>query len=93
MTEPAIPSGTNPSSIETHAYKFNADATPEQKKQQALNAAPPGLKTAKANASEELVSDVASAPTINMPAPSSSGSSVQKSHEEAKVGCKFETCP
>ncbi|CCG84874.1 protein of unknown function [Taphrina deformans PYCC 5710] len=68
-----LPSQDRPTSARSNGYEFRSDATPQQKKAEALKAAPSGLKTSKRNRGEEIVGDVVGEPALSMPAPSSQG--------------------
>lgn len=76
--------GDKPSSANVNQYHFDSNASPEQKKQTALQAAPAGLKTQKRNRGEEIFSDAGLQPTIEMPLPTARGATVQEHETKAQ---------
>lgn len=98
MTSLHTDQSQQPDSARLHGYEFNDQATPQQKRETALKAVPAGLKTEKRNRGEEIINDLGTRPSIDMPAASSAGATEQP-HESAaqslarqgggsaKIGC------
>ena len=68
-----LPSQERPTSARSNGYEFRSDATPQQKKEEALKAVPEGLKTGKRNRGQEIVGDLNEQPSLSMPPPKSEG--------------------